>query len=68
MRTVCRLTEPDSAPVEIKTVATLRDWRKIREALNEGKEGFYGPAYCLVTSIDDVIEKAEREFTHNTDA
>ena len=62
MHSTFQAVDAEKIRFEIRTTASLADWRKVVDALKEGREGCYGPAQVLIRNIEEVVRQAEREF------
>lgn len=53
-------SQPAEIEFELRVAYSLDEWRKVRDALWNGKEGYFGPPRFLIDAIDSLVRQAER--------
>ena len=59
VKTMFGFDDPDSAVCTMRITMTLKEWKIVRAALDANTAD---PIYYLKRAINQVVEKAEREF------
>jgi hypothetical protein len=57
-----RIAEPDKMEATLTVTMTIEDWRKVRTALDKGKDGWYGPERAFIESVDGVLSQVDQTF------
>lgn len=65
MQAIFEIQKPDQVNMRLSAVMPLEDWKKVRQFYAEGPTvlDHWHPARQLVRAIDDMVKKAEKEFT-----
>lgn len=61
-----KIDKPDGLEATVTMRMTVENWRKAREALVKGREGYYGPAQWLIDSLDEVIKQVDETYYSDT--
>lgn len=63
MQAVFEIQKPEKVSMRLSAVMSLEDWKQVRSTLKASElSDYWHPANQFVRAIDELVQKAEKEF------